>query len=269
MVRAPISKSPKSKLQNNSIQTITTTITTTIAIAITTMTAPAPPPIITHLLSSTPLAPDPALHKKFSDPLLLTPNPPAPRPRPSPPPKRSKPLSAKQRRALGLNRLPDASCARWELYAGLRRLWGGYAREVLFGGRDAWAGGSRAGGDGGAGKAGRVGVAQDLCAKVAALEFSGAEVLVVRHRNVEMVGVRGTVVREGRGGLWVVRREGGWRCVPKEGGVFEVVVRPPEEEEGDGDRGMREVRFRVLGDGIICRAAERANRKFKGRLVKD
>lgn len=225
---------------------------------ITTMTTSTNISILDHLLTlSHPTSEHEPLKKKFADPLpthASAHDPIAPKPKP-----KTKTLSAKQKRKLGLLKLPPTEAAHWDLYAELRELWMGYAREVLFGSKEGWVPRDESGKE-----RDRTGLAQELAAKVAAMEFSGAEVVVVRCRNVQRVGIRGTIVREGRGSFWICKREGGWAVLPKEGAVVRVGVEPP-----GGLKGGKRVVFDVMGDGIICRPADRANRKFKGRVVMD
>ena len=169
--------------------------------------------------------------------------------------KKARPLTARQKRALGIYDLVPSGRGRdrgkdrgaWVRYAPLRKLWLGYVREILGVGRDkTWVGVEEAG------------------AMLVGADFHGAVVRVVRSRCVGRVGIEGMVLREARGVLLVVSQLGEFKMVPKEGTVFEVKV------DLDNDQGqVRDLLFEIHGDGIICRPAERAGKKFKLRMNVD
>lgn len=176
--------------------------------------------------------------------------------------KKPQPLSAKEKRKLGLLALPkDKEASKYALYAPLRDLWQGYARELLFGRIDGWKSIEDAKNET---KITQTNRNQELTSRVASMEFCGADVEVVRCKCPDRVGITGTIVREGRGGFWICRKTDGWAVVPKEGTAFRITVNPP-----DGLEAARSMSFDILGDGMIIRPAERANRKFKPRVVVD
>ena len=90
-----------------------------------------------------------------------------------------RPLSAKQKRALGVYEIPEAE-KRWEIYAGLNRIWQGYMRDILRLEK---------------GKGGFVTPAS-AGPILATADFHGAEVEVVRSRCVSRVGLKGIVVKD-------------------------------------------------------------------------
>ncbi|RPA87654.1 hypothetical protein BJ508DRAFT_410403 [Ascobolus immersus RN42] len=174
--------------------------------------------------------------------------------------KKPQPLTAKQKRKLGLLALPkEKEASKYSLYAPLRDLWQGYARELLFGRNDGWKSLEDAKNET---KISANNRNQELTSRVASMEFCGADVEVVRCKSPERVGIAGTIVREGRGGFWICRKSDGWAVVPKEGTAFRITINPP-----DGLDGAKPMSFDILGDGMIIRPAERANRKFKPRVV--
>lgn len=98
--------------------------------------------------------------------------------------RRPQPLTAREKRRLCIYEIPKAE-RKWEIYAGLNRLWAGYMREVL---------GLKAEGD-------TVPVRpyvtpQAVGPLVASADLHGALIEVVRSRCVARVGLRGYVVRD-------------------------------------------------------------------------
>lgn len=115
--------------------------------------------------------------------------------------RRPRPLTAKQKRQLCIYELPKVE-RRWEVYAGLHRLWGGYMREVL----GVVEGAAKEEG----GEVRRRGVHLTPAAAgplVASADLHGALVEVVRSRCVERVGLRGFVVRDSKFVFEIVTRE--------------------------------------------------------------
>ncbi|KAI5804993.1 Rof/RNase P-like protein [Geopyxis carbonaria] len=172
--------------------------------------------------------------------------------------KRPQPLTARERRALQVHKIP-AIDATYDKFRVLHELWLSYARELvsLGGGASAMAG------------------------RVAAGDLHGAEVEVVRCRCVDRVGIRGIVVKETKCVLEIVRREGGLRHIPKEGTVFrvEVLLDEPSNDGkavGEGEAEAETVKaeerkmvFDIHGSMFMFRAAERAGKKFKSKPMFD
>ena len=106
-----------------------------------------------------------------------------------------RPLSAKQKRVLGVYELPKEQ-RKYEIFVPLWRMWCAYVREVLFGVRP-----KKAGEDGGEGNV-SVAPAPAFVTPagagplLASADFHGAELTVVRSRCVGRVGTRGIVVRD-------------------------------------------------------------------------
>ncbi|KAK0385689.1 hypothetical protein NLU13_6866 [Sarocladium strictum] len=158
---------------------------------------------------------------------------------------KTKPLSSRQRRKLGLYDLPREG-QKYEVYEGLNRLWQGYIREIL--GSEMYTGGPGA------------------AAKLSSAEFHGAGVEVVRSRCPGRVGIKGVVVRDRKFVFEIVTKKRGVKVVPKEGTIFRVTV-PVGEEKVDKESGRKTLEFDVLGDQMMLRSVDRANRKFKSHFL--
>ncbi|KAK2067624.1 hypothetical protein P8C59_001346 [Phyllachora maydis] len=185
------------------------------------------------------------------------------------------PLSARRRRALGLYAVPRAGQT-YATFAPLHALWLGYVRELL-------GGEVRTGGGGAA------------AAKLAAADFHGAEVEVVRSRCVSRVGIRGIVVKDSRFVFQLVTRGDRLKIVPKEGTVFRLEIpvggdggdaeaaggggggggRKANTDEGQGNAasGVAEkgpsMVVEVHGNQFMHRPADRATKKVKQRFLRD
>ena len=97
-----------------------------------------------------------------------------------------RPLSAKQKRVLGVYEIP-AEQRKYDIFVPLWRMWCGYAREIL---------GAKASGDDGQFSA--FVTPASAGPLLGSADFHGAELLVVRSRCVGRVGTRGIVVRDTR-----------------------------------------------------------------------
>lgn len=167
---------------------------------------------------------------------------------------RPKPLSARERRRLGLYDIPRDQ-ARYALFEPLSALWLGYIREVL--GADVHRGGPEA------------------AQKLTSADFHGAEVEVSRSGCVSRVGVKGIVVKDTRFVFEIVTRRNRIKTIPKEGTVFRVIV-PVEKKAEKGAEGAGTVAegatedfvFEIHGDQFLHRAADRASKKFKAHFLK-
>ncbi|ROV93154.1 hypothetical protein VMCG_08734 [Cytospora schulzeri] len=165
-----------------------------------------------------------------------------------------KPLSASQRRKLGLHDVPRDN-QRYATYLPLHTLWLGYAREIL--GSEVYTGGQGAG------------------AKLSAADMHGAEVEVVRSGCVGRVGIKGIVIKDARFVFEVITPKNIVKVVPKEGTLFRVEIPPAEEsentdgkEQGEKAPPRKSLVFEIHGDQFAVRAADRANKKFKTHFLK-
>ncbi|SPQ23896.1 c2e40749-97cf-4e68-b44e-17d172dde705 [Thermothielavioides terrestris] len=172
-----------------------------------------------------------------------------------------KPLSAAQRRRLGLYDVPR-SAQRYALFEPLHRLWLGYVREVL--GAEVYTGGEGA------------------AAKLASADFHGAGVEVVRSGCVSRVGIKGIVVKDSKFAFEVITKKNRLKLVPKEGTVFRFEVpvpvlkapAPAADAQGEeGQAGAKEEQmssfvFEIHGEQFQYRSADRASRKFRSHFSK-
>ena len=99
-----------------------------------------------------------------------------------------KPLSAKQKRILGVYDIPKEQ-QKYELYVPLNKMWIGYMQEIL----DMKQGGSFV-------------KTQFVGPKLASADFHGAEIEVVRCRDVGRVGCKGIVIKDTKFTFEVVTR---------------------------------------------------------------
>lgn len=204
-----------------------------------------------------------------------------------------KPLSARERRRLGLYAMPTrggnpenksnsesesesknknktktkktkkrSSKLQGQSYATfvpLHRLWLGYMRELL-GPQELRCGG------------------QGAAAKLTAADFHGAEVEVTRSVCTGRVGTRGIVVRDTRFVFEIVTPDNHVKMVPKEGTFFRVEI-PVEDDDKpatDADTLPQQkvvdrpkLVFDIIGSQFLHRATDRANRKFKQHFYKE
>lgn len=165
-----------------------------------------------------------------------------------------KPLSAKQRRNLGLYDVPREG-QKYAAFVPLHNLWLGYVREIL--GNEVYTGG------------------QGSAAKLSAADFHGAEVEVVRSGCVGRVGIKGIVIKDTRFVFEVITPKNKIKIVPKEGTRFRVEVPPPDAPMasdaagGEQEAPAKNLAFEILGDQFTVRAADRANKKFKPHFFKN
>ena len=205
-----------------------------------------------------------------------------------------KPLSAKEKRGLGLYKLKPEEC-KYSIYKGLHQLWRRYILEVLgYLDRD---------GNVVQAKVGQTASAQGAGALMASADYHGMEIEVVRCVDAGRVGVKGIVVRETRSTFTIVMsekedkhgkkgRDGDVtsdtkvhrdkvRMILKKGTVFRVTIDLPSGkeaaagkiEETDGQAGVdqdakrqdveRQLVFEMHGDQLEIRPIERAVKKFK------
>ncbi|TLS28449.1 hypothetical protein PpBr36_01425 [Pyricularia pennisetigena] len=181
---------------------------------------------------------------------------------------RPKPLSARERRRLGLYRVPaEGGARRYETFVPLHALWLDYIREVL-GSGDLRSGGVNA------------------AAKLTSADFHGAEVEVVRSSCPGRVGIKGIVVKDSRFVFEIITRKNVLKMVPKEGTIFRVEVplaagrddvggenaggsKKPNQDTMDlpADKDKRKFVFDIHGEQFQLRSIDRANKKFKAHFL--
>lgn len=159
-----------------------------------------------------------------------------------------RPLSAAQKRKLGLTEIP-ASQRKYAIYEPLHALWLGYMREIL-GLADVQSRGYVT-----PASAGQM---------LASADMHGAKLRVVRSRCVGRVGLEGIVVRDTRYTFEVVTERNAIKSVPKEHTVFGFEIPlGGAEEGGEGGPAPRPLQFEIFGEQFQTRAPDRANRKFR------
>lgn len=158
-----------------------------------------------------------------------------------------RPLSAAQKRKLGLHEIPKAQ-QKYAIYEPLHALWLGYVREILGLPGPADAQGT-----------GKVYVTPASAGQMlASADMHGAKLRVVRSRCVSRVGVEGVVVQDTRFTFEVVTRGNVVKSLPKEHTVFGFEV-PVGGAGGEGNP----LRFEIMGEMFQTRAPDRANKKFR------
>ncbi|KAK8208021.1 hypothetical protein M8818_004059 [Zalaria obscura] len=168
--------------------------------------------------------------------------------------KKPRPLSAKQKRAVGLYEIPKEQ-RKYRIYVPLHEMWCGYMREVL--------GGGLGHGQGQEAKALQYVTPASHGPLLASADYHGAKVEVVRSRCVGRVGIKGIVVRDTKFTFEVVTEADEVKVVPKEHTVFRVEV-----PCGGGD-GAGPLVFEIHGGQFMNRAPDRANKKFRLHLDPD
>jgi ribonuclease P protein subunit POP4 len=164
-----------------------------------------------------------------------------------------KPLSATQRRRLGLYDVPREG-QKHALFEPLHQLWLGYVREIL--GSEVYTGGEGA------------------AAKLASADFHGAGVEVVRSGCVSRVGIKGIVVKDSKFAFEIITPNNRLKLVPKEGTVFRfevpmpVLKGPTTAGEGQAEERISNMVFEIHGEQFQFRSADRASRKFRSHFSK-
>jgi len=160
--------------------------------------------------------------------------------------KRSKskprPLSAAQKRALGLFDIPKEQ-QKYELYEGLHKLWTGYMREILNLGPER-----------------KFATVNSAGHTLASADMHGAILEVVRSRCVSRVGLKGIVVRDTKFTFEIITQKNALKAVPKEHTMFRFEVSLAADE---GAEAPRPLIFEILGEQFQTRGPDRANKKFR------
>ncbi|KAK2865410.1 hypothetical protein FQN49_003606 [Arthroderma sp. PD_2] len=187
-----------------------------------------------------------------------------------------KPLSAREKRALGIRKLPKEEM-KYDIFKGLNHLWVEYMWDVLdlvprSNTNSNW----------------RKGVSGEITAsshgsKLSSADFHGAEMQVVRSRCVSRVGVAGIVVRDSKFAFSLITDKNEVKTIPKEHTIFRFEIPfPPALDSDTGQKdapgeqdstrlGGQETEkldkkgliFELHGNQFENRAPERANKKFK------
>ncbi|OTB10023.1 hypothetical protein K445DRAFT_71118 [Daldinia sp. EC12] len=158
-----------------------------------------------------------------------------------------KPLSARQRRKLGLYDVPKEG-QKYAIFEPLNRLWLGYVHEIL--GNELYTGG------------------QGAAAKLSAADFHGAKVEVSRSSCPSRVGIQGIVIKDARFVFEIITPKSQIKTVPKEGTMFRISV--PPVQQGNTVKPTEDQKpfvFEIHGDQFQYRSADRANKKFKPHFL--
>lgn len=112
----------------------------------------------------------------------------------------------------------------------------------------------------------------NAAAKLASAEFHGANVEVVRSKCPSRVGIIGIVLRDRKFVMEIVTKKRGVKVVPKEGTMFRFTLDVPSTTDTDAKEDSTPSNsfiFDLLGDQMMVKSADRANRKFKTHFLKD
>lgn len=186
--------------------------------------------------------------------------------------KKPRPLSAKQKRALGVYEIPKEQ-RKFAIYEPLHEMWCGYMREIL-GLQDsptsiaAATTTAKTTAEESVGKRKYVNAVSSGHLLVTA-DYHGAKVTVVRSRCVSRVGIEGIVVKDTKFTFEIITKRDEIKVVPKEHTVFRFEI-PLVKSDQDGGRNsdgetVKPFVFEIMGSQFENRAPERANRKFRAR----
>lgn len=170
--------------------------------------------------------------------------------------RKPRPLSAKEKRESGAFKLKKEE-VKYAIYKPLNEMWRMYMLEVLGFVKD--------------GEAVESSVSKTITAPshgslLASADFHGAEIEVVRSGDVGKVGIRGIVVRDTKFTFVVVTKKDEVRTLPKKDTVFKYEIHMPSEAATATPK-ERKLVFELHGNQFEFRPAERANRKFKWRIM--
>ncbi|KAG0168945.1 RNase P/RNase MRP complex subunit [Apophysomyces sp. BC1015] len=146
---------------------------------------------------------------------------------------KDRPLNARERRSLKVYDVPRD--IRYEWFVPLHELWQGYMKDLYGQGCDS----------------------QQFAQKLLKADFHGAIFTVVRSTNPTYVGATGIVVQETLNLFKIATKNNKLKQIPKAGSVFTVTA--------DACQCV----FTLYGQQLLCRAAERAAKKFKAKPTID
>jgi len=162
-----------------------------------------------------------------------------------------KPLSATQRRKLGLYDVPREG-QKYANFVPLHNLWVGYIHEIL--GTEIYTGGEGA------------------AAKLCSADFHGAELEVVRSGCVSRVGIKGIVIKDSKFAFEVITSRNRLKLIPKEGTVFRFEIPAPTVGDQEKDAAKQDQPESMLvelhGEQFRYRSADRASKKFRQHFSK-
>lgn len=188
--------------------------------------------------------------------------------------RKPQPLSAKEKRALGAFRLKKEE-VNYEIYKSLHEMWTNYMLEVLGYMRDGHVVGTSTSTPGArnAPPPPKSVTAQSQGSLLSSADFHGAEIEVVQCSDAGKVGIKGIVVRDTKFTFVVVTPGNQVRTLPKRDTVFKYEIELPllsgagKEGGNVGEEWRKKLVFEVHGNQFEFRPAERANRKFKWKVM--
>jgi ribonuclease P protein subunit POP4 len=162
--------------------------------------------------------------------------------------RKPQPLSAKEKRATGLYKIPKEQ-KKWEVFEPLLKMWQEYMHEVLGPQRP---------------------ISANVAAKLASAEYQGSMIEVTRSRCPSRVGVRGIVIRDTKYTFEVITPSNEVKILPKEHTIFQFEL-PEVPKEGEADPGAppKKLVFEIHGEQFQHRSVDRANKKFKQHFLPD
>ena len=101
-----------------------------------------------------------------------------------------------------------------------------------------------------------------LCGKLVKADFSGANVRIVKSKNVAMEGIEGLIVRESARTFVLITPDDAVKTIMKEGSVFQLTL--PTHLVSKSNR--KAVAVNVWGDSILYKGSERSKLKFKEKF---
>ncbi len=186
--------------------------------------------------------------------------------------RKPRPLSAKEKRELGMLRLDKAEI-RYDTYKGLYEMWNAYMLEVLgYTTTEKNDGRGKMTDNSSSSNNEKKVSAQSHGSLLASADFHGAEIQVVRCPDPGKVGIKGIVVRDTKFTFVVVTAGNKVKTLPKKDTVFRYEILLPGHQDDDNDATTSQQKqtsgrlvFEIHGSQFEFRPAERANRKFKWR----
>ncbi|KIX04335.1 uncharacterized protein Z518_05203 [Rhinocladiella mackenziei CBS 650.93] len=167
--------------------------------------------------------------------------------------RKPRPLSAKEKRELGVFKLKREEI-KYEIYKNLHEMWKSYMLEVLGYMKD--------------GQIVDTSVSKEITPQghgslLASADFHGAEIEVARCSDTSKVGIKGIVVRDTKFTFVVVTAKDEAKTLPKKDTVFRYEIPIPSGSKDES----KNLKFELHGNQFEFRPAERANRKFKWKVM--
>jgi ribonuclease P protein subunit POP4 len=165
--------------------------------------------------------------------------------------KKPKPLSARQKRVLGVHDIPKEQ-QKYAIYEPLHSMWCAYIRDIL-----------------GLSDGRNYVDANSAGPMLVSADYHGAHLEVVRSRCVSRVGLQGLVVKDTKFTFELITPNNQLKTVPKEHTVFRFNL--PFASGGDQEGIGREkpLLFEIHGSQFQSRPQDRANKKFKMHIDPD